>query len=54
MTSSNYIIDVIMSHECLWPLLLTPVPSTDVNIILNLNEHRSLCINEKVILENFV
>ena len=34
----------------LCPLLLTLVPNTDMNIILDLSEHRSLNINEKVIL----
>ena len=52
MTSSTEILDVITSHKSLWPLLLTLVPNIDVNIILNLNEHRSLNINEKVILED--
>ena len=59
MTSYNDILGVITSHKRLWPLLLTPVtllitplPNTDVNIILNLNGHRSLNINKKVILEN--
>ena len=52
MTSSTDILDVIKSHKRLWPLLLTLLPNTDVNIILNLIEHRSLNINKKVILEN--
>ena len=59
MRSANDILDVITSHKRLWPLLLTPVPllltpvpNIDVNIILNLNEHRSLNINEKNILKN--
>ena len=59
MTSSNDILDEITRHKRLWPLLLTAVPllitlvpNKDVNIILNLNGHRSLNINEKVILEN--
>ena len=46
------IIDVIRSHKRLWPLLLTLVQNIDVNIILNLSEHRSLNINKKVILED--
>ena len=40
-----------MSQQRLWPLVLTLVTNTDVNIILNLSEHCSLNINEKVILE---
>ena len=52
MTSSTDIFDVITSHQRLWPLLLTLVPNIDVNIRLDLSEHRSLNINEKVILED--
>ena len=59
MRSANDILDVITSHKRLWPLLLipiqlllTPVTNTDVNIILNLNEHRSLNMNKKVTLDN--
>ena len=52
MTSPTDILDVITSNKHLWPLLLTLVPNTDENIILNLGEHRSLNINEKVILED--
>ena len=51
MTSSTDILDVITSHECLWPLFLTIVPNIDVDIILDLSEHHSLNINKKVILE---
>ena len=59
MTSSNDILDEITRHKRLWQLLLTAVllllnlvPNIDVNIILDLNGHRSLNINEKIILEN--
>ena len=52
MTSSTDIFDVITSQQRLWPLLLTLVPNTDVKVSLDLSEHRSLNINEKVILEN--
>ena len=52
MTSLNDIFDVITSHKRLWLLLITPIPNIDVNVILNLNEHRSLNINKKGILEN--
>ena len=53
MMSLNDILDVITSHKRLWsllltpvPLLLNPVPNTDVNVILNLNEHHSLNFKE--------
>ena len=52
MTSSTDIFDLITSHQRLWPLLLTLVPNIDVNIRLDLSEHRSLNMNEKVILED--
>ena len=52
MTSSTDILDVITSHEHLWPLLITIVPNADVKIILDLSEHRSLSIDEEVILED--
>ena len=52
MTSSTDIFDVITSHQHLWALLPTLVPNIDVNIRLDLSEHRSLNINEKVILED--
>ena len=52
MTSSTEIFDVIMSHQRFWMLFLTIVSNTDVNIRLDLNEHRSLNINEKFILED--
>ena len=52
MTSSTDIFDVITSHQHLWPLLLTLVTNSDVNIRLYLSEHRSLNINKKVILED--
>ena len=54
MTSSGDIFDMITSHQSLWPLFLNIVPNTDVNIRLELSEHRSLNINEKVILEGWV
>ena len=52
MTSSTDIFNVITSHQCFWPLLLNLVPNIDVSIRLDLSEHRSLNINEKVILED--
>ena len=52
MTSSTDIFDVIISHQRLWPLLLTLVPNSDVNIRLDLSEQGSLNMNEKVILED--
>ena len=54
MTSLTDIFDVITSYQRLGPLLLTLVPNTDVNIILDLSEHHSLIINKKVILEDLV
>ena len=36
MTSSSDIFDVITSHQRLWPLLLTLVPNTDMDIRLDL------------------
>ena len=50
--SSTGILYVITSHQRLWSLLLTFVPNTVMNIILDFNEHRSLNINKKVILED--
>ena len=52
--SSTEIFDVIMSHQSLWPLFLTIVPSIELNIRLDLSDHRSLNIDEKVILEGQV
>ena len=52
MTSSTGIFDVITSHQRLWLLFLTIVPNTDVNIRLDLSEHRLLNTNEKFILED--
>ena len=54
MTSSTDIFDVITSHQRLWMVLLPLVPNIDVNIRLDISEHRSLNINKKVILEYYV
>ena len=52
MTSSTDIFDVITSHQSLCPLFLTIVPNIDLNIRLDLSEHRSLNMNKKVILKD--
>ena len=45
MTSLTDIFDVITSQQRLWSLLPSLVTNIDVNIILDLSEHRSLNIN---------
>ena len=54
MTSSTDILDVITSNERLWPLFLTIIPNTDMNIRLDLSEDHSLNINKKVTVEELV